>query len=70
MRLFKMTVNQTKSSRFDQRFVSNFVMAEKCKPCEFYGINMLWLQMDKIWVSLYDKPESKKEVNKVEINCL
>ena len=35
--LFKMTANQTQSTRLEQRFVIKFMVAEKCKPCEIYS---------------------------------
>ena len=31
-----MGTNQTKSSRFEQRSVKKFLVAEKCNPCEIY----------------------------------
>ena len=31
-----MVANQTDCSRFEQKFVIKFFVAEKCKPCEIY----------------------------------
>ena len=36
MRLFKMAASQRESSSLEQRSVINFLVAEKCNPCEIY----------------------------------
>ena len=37
LRLFKMLLNQSECSRFEQRLVIKFLVDEKCKACEIYG---------------------------------
>ena len=34
LKLFKIVANQTEYSRLEQRFVIDFLVAKKCKPCE------------------------------------
>ena len=36
LRKFKTATNQTEHSRFEQRSLIKFLVAEKCKPCEIY----------------------------------
>ena len=36
--LFKMVANQMKCSKPKQRYVMKLYVAEKCKPCDIYGI--------------------------------
>ena len=36
LKLFKMLVNQAKSSRLEQCSVMKSLVVEKCKPCEYY----------------------------------
>ena len=62
-----MTANQTECSRFEQRSVIKFLVAEKCKPCEIYrricNVYVLVkqiLQMSQIWVCS-SNPELKRQ---------